>query len=163
MVQRQRRAVLVGAEEPREVAHHHEHHGAQAEDAVRRRDQVEQQPGHGCWHEYHGTDWETAFDFYAGLFGWTKAEAMDMGPEGTYQLYGMQDGMLGGMMNAPAHSPHRGWLYYFGVPNLDRAMAAVTANGGTVLFGPQEVPGGASILQCLDDQGALFALIGPRG
>lgn len=123
-----------------------------------------QKAGHGCWHEYHAAgEWTPAFDFYAGLFGWSKAEAMDMGPEGVYQLFGLRDGMLGGMMNGMAHSPHRGWLYYFTVPNIDQAMAAVQECGGRVLFGPQEVPGGGHIIQCLDDQGALFALIGARG
>ena len=30
---------------------------------------------------------ELAFDFYAGQFGWTKTDAMDMGEMGTYQLF----------------------------------------------------------------------------
>jgi uncharacterized protein len=38
----------------------------------------------------------------------------------------------------------------------------VKSKGGQILFGPQEVPGEAWILQCLDPQGAMFCLVGPR-
>jgi uncharacterized protein len=40
-------------------------------------------PGHVGWHELHAGDGVSAFAFYSGLFGWTKAEAMDMGPDGS--------------------------------------------------------------------------------
>ena len=39
-------------------------------------------PGHVGWRELHAGDGESAFAFYAGLFGWTKGEAVDMGPMG---------------------------------------------------------------------------------
>ena len=35
---------------------------------------------------------------------------------------------------------------------------AVKANGGQVLHGPVEVPGGDWIVQCMDPQGAVFSL-----
>ena len=44
-------------------------------------------PGHVGWHELHAGDLDSAFAFYSGLFGWTKAEAMDMGPMGVYQIF----------------------------------------------------------------------------
>src|SRR5260370_33231634 len=39
-------------------------------------------PGHVGWRELHAGDGQSAFAFYSGLFGWTKAEAMDMGAMG---------------------------------------------------------------------------------
>jgi hypothetical protein len=36
----------------------------------------------------------------------------------------------------------------------------IKAGGGTVVFGPQDVPGGSQIVQALDPQGAYFALVG---
>ena len=39
----------------------------------------------------------------------------------------------------------------------------MTAGGGTVLNGPMAVPGGGWIIQALDPQGAMFALVGMRG
>ena len=35
-------------------------------------------PGHVGWHELHAGDGESAFAFYSGLFGWTKAEVRVM-------------------------------------------------------------------------------------
>jgi hypothetical protein len=35
----------------------------------------------------------------------------------------------------------------------------IKANGGQVLMGPQEVPGGSWIVQAVDPQGAAFALV----
>ena len=54
------------------------------------------------------------------------------------------------------------WLYYFNVEAIDAAAARVTAGGGQVINGPHEVPGGAWIIQCMDPQGAMFALVAPR-
>ena len=45
------------------------------------------------------SDWKSAFEFYSGLFGWTKGEAMDMGPMGTYQIVERDGQMFGAMMN----------------------------------------------------------------
>lgn len=53
------------------------------------------------------------------------------------------------------------WLYYFGVPSIDEAVTRITDNGGSIMHGPSEVPGGALIVQAADPQGALFALVGP--
>ena len=36
-------------------------------------------PGTIGWHELNTSNWKSAFEFYSGLFGWTKGEAMDMG------------------------------------------------------------------------------------
>lgn len=119
-------------------------------------------PGRVGWHELYSDDQGKAFDFYAGLFGWVKKDAMDMGPMGTYQIFGTADTALGGMMNRPPNVPVCCWTYYFNVGNVDQAAERVKSAGGRVLHGPQEVPGGAFVLQCLDPQGAVFALVGTR-
>ena len=54
------------------------------------------------------------------------------------------------------------WLFYFNVDNIDAAAERVTTNGGQVLMGPIEVPGGGWIIQGRDPQGAAFSLFGPR-
>ena len=59
-------------------------------------------PGTTGWHELYAGDLDTAFPFYSKLFGWTKADAMDMGPMGTYQLFAVRGGTaIGGMMTKP--------------------------------------------------------------
>lgn len=119
-------------------------------------------PGHIGWRELHAGDQKRDFAFYAGLFGWTKAEAIDMGQMGVYQLFAAGDAAIGGMMTKTDAVPAPFWLYYVNVDNIDAAASRVTENRGQVLNGPHEVPGGAWIVQCRDPQGAMFALVGPK-
>jgi hypothetical protein len=120
-------------------------------------------PGHIGWHELHAGDGVKAFEFYSGLFGWTKAEAMDMGPLGVYQLFATGgDQPVGGIMTKMADTPKPFWLYYFNVDAIDAAMKRATDNGATVVNGPMEVPGGSWIVQCIDPQGAMFAMLAQK-
>lgn len=119
-------------------------------------------PGSPGWHELHAGEWQSAFAFYADLFGWTKAEAVDMGAMGTYQLFAAGAEPIGGMMTKFESVPAPFWLYYFTVDAIDAAADRVTGRGGQVLQGPHEVPGGMWIVQCQDPQGAMFALVGPH-
>lgn len=117
--------------------------------------------GHGNWNELMTTDPEAGFAFYAGLFGWTRGEAMDMGQMGTYQLFRHKGRDIGGMMGL-GQAPMPCWLPYFGANGIDDAITRVTGAGGRVAHGPFEVPGGAFIAVCTDPQGAWFALVGPK-
>jgi uncharacterized protein len=120
------------------------------------------QPGDVSWHELVTSDWQAAYDFYRELFGWAKTSAMDMGSAGTYQMYGeKQDGRpYGGMYNFTPEMPRvpPNWLVYLRVTDLDASLDRVRQLGGQVLNGPMEVPGGDRIAQCMDPQGAAFAL-----
>jgi uncharacterized protein len=118
-------------------------------------------PGTIGWHELYAADWKSAFSFYEKLFGWTKADAIDMGAMGTYQLFTTGGDAVGGMMTKPPQVPHPYWGYYINVAAIDAAVARVTAGGGTVVNGPMQVPGGQWIVQAIDPQGAGFALVAP--
>ena len=122
--------------------------------------------GHVGWHELHAGDGAAAFAFYAGQFGWEKHEAMDMGPAGSYQMFGVagsaKDKSLGGMMTKMPETPRPHWLYYINVDAIDAAVERINGAGGKVVNGPMEVPGGSWIVNALDPQGALFALVAPR-
>jgi predicted enzyme related to lactoylglutathione lyase len=119
-------------------------------------------PGTVGWRELYAEDWTSAFSFYATMFGWTKGDAVDMGPMGTYQLFAAGAAAVGGMMTKPPAVPAPHWAYYFNVTGIDAAAARVTAGGGTVINGPHQVPGGQWIVQCADPQGAHFALVAQR-
>lgn len=119
-------------------------------------------PGHTGWHELYADDWEKALAFYGEMFGWQKADAIDMGEMGTYQLFAAGGEPIGGMFNRPRSVPATFWLFYFNVDDIDTAVTRVESGGGKVLNGPMEVPGGAWIIQCEDPQGAMFALVGAR-
>ena len=121
----------------------------------------EGQVGRFSWNELATSDYKGAFSFYSDLFGWEPQEAMDMGPGGIYQIYGRGGAPLGGMFNKPdemAGPPM--WLYYVSVEDVNDSVKKVAELGGQVLNGPMEVPGGDVIAQCVDPQGALFALHG---
>jgi predicted enzyme related to lactoylglutathione lyase len=116
-------------------------------------------PGTIGWHELRARDGAAAFGFYAALFGWTKGEALDMGPMGTYQLFEVDGVPSGAIMNKEPDSPMPGWRYYFRVDAIDAALGRVRKLGGTVTMGPSEVPGGLWVAHALDPQGAVFALM----
>jgi len=121
----------------------------------------QQKHGHGNWHELMSSDPTAGLAFYGKLFGWTASTAMDMGAMGTYQLFAHQGQDIGGMMGLMG-SPVSAWVPYFGVNGIDAAITRITANGGTILNGPMEVPGGAWVCMATDPQGAAFALVGPK-
>ena len=120
-------------------------------------------PGRICWFELAASDPDAAFAFYADLFGWTKAEAHDMGPMGIYQTFSTGGPPVGGMMKTPPGMPTPFWLYYFSVDAAGAAAERVTQAGGRVVHGPTQVPGGGWIAQCLDPQGALFGMSSMQG
>jgi predicted enzyme related to lactoylglutathione lyase len=99
--------------------------------------------GEFSWHELATNDWEAAWGFYATLFDWQLDHDMDMGPMG---------------INRPPEMPVCAWMPYARVADVDAACAKVTELGGQVLSGPMEVPGGDMVAQCMDPQGAAFAI-----
>jgi hypothetical protein len=118
-------------------------------------------PGTVGWHELAAGDLASAWTFYSGLFGWTRDQAIDMGEMGTYQLFAAGGPAIGGMMSKPPQVPQAGWLYYINVDAIDAAVARAAAGGGQVVNGPMQVPGGSWIAQCIDPQGAMFAMVAP--
>lgn len=115
--------------------------------------------GEFCWRELITSDSSAAFAFYSELFGWNVVQDMDMGPMGTYRIYGLGERGLGGMMTTPAGAPMPPtWVYYVNTADLDATLARATGRGAKLLHGPMEVPGGARIVQLMDPQGAVFAL-----
>jgi uncharacterized protein len=119
-------------------------------------------PGFIGWHELHGGDPERSFAFYSGLFGWTKGDALDMGPVGTYQIFSTKGQQSGGMMRKMEQEPAPHWVYYITVDAIDAAQERVKSAGGQVVHGPVQVPGGSWIINGIDPQGAMFALVAPK-
>src|SRR5690606_22371276 len=117
-------------------------------------------PGHAAWNELMTSDPAAGWEFYSGLFGWTKGQAMDMGPNGTYQLFRRNGNDIGAMMGL-RDSPHPNRLPYSSVEgSVTDAIARINENGGHIHLGPGEVPGPASIAVGHDPQGAWFAIVG---
>ena len=118
-------------------------------------------PGRVGWSELLALDWAQAFAFYGELFGWQKAD-VDVGETGTYQLFAVGGEAIGGMLTKPTFAPEPFWLHYFNIGDLDATTRRVTAGGGQILHGPVETSDGRWVTQCIDPQGAFFALQGKR-
>lgn len=124
------------------------------------------QPGELQWHELYTSDVEAAFAFYQQVAGWERMGEVDMGPMGSYLLWGRDGRQLGGMMKLPpgmktpdGREVPPSWMYYVTVDDLDAALERARGKGATVLNGPMEVPGGQRIVQLLDPQGAAISLL----
>jgi predicted enzyme related to lactoylglutathione lyase len=118
--------------------------------------------GHCNWNELATPDPAAALAFYKARFGWEKGDAMPMGEMGDYQFITHHGETIGAVMKRTEGGPPSAWTFYFGVEDIDVAAQVVSGNGGTIHYGPAEVPGGVFIIVAGDPQGAMFGLVGPR-
>lgn len=112
-------------------------------------------PGTLVWNELSSPDLDASSAFYSRLFGWTIAPF-----EGSPEPYlAIKNGAAnnGGIrqLTPPGTPPH--WLVYFGVEDIDAALAKVQELGGTKYAGPIDIQI-AKIAVVADPQGAVFAL-----
>jgi hypothetical protein len=95
--------------------------------------------------------------FYSRTFGWTFTK-WD-GPN-DYWLVGTGEngpGIDGGM--AKRQNPQHSLSNTIGVESVDRALEAVTANGGTVLSGKAAIPGVGWLAYFADPEGNPMGLM----
>ena len=111
-----------------------------------------------AWVELMSTDPARAMAFYSELFGWVPTEAMDLGEMGTYQMFGTKEHSFGGLQKSAPNMPMSAWAYYFAVDAAGARMAAATAAGSKVLYGPMPVPGNGFAGLLVDPQGAAFGV-----
>jgi predicted enzyme related to lactoylglutathione lyase len=114
------------------------------------------------WHELLAVDLDKEVEFYCELFGWQKADTDDHLME-AYLKLSAGGQAIGGVFRKSAEEPIPFWLLYFNVDDLDAAVQRVRAGGGKAFCNEEELPGGLSVAQCADPQGAAFALQGKRG
>jgi predicted enzyme related to lactoylglutathione lyase len=118
-------------------------------------------PGQFIWNELHTTDVTKALLFYEKVVGFSH-RAMDMGPGGVYHVLSTGGVERGGVTHwlAPGAPPH--WLPYVHVDDVDATLGRATRHGGTVLFGPEEIPGVGRLGGFTDPTGAALAMIKPK-
>jgi predicted enzyme related to lactoylglutathione lyase len=137
-------------------------------------------PGGIGWYELMADDADAAFTFYSAVFGWTIAEDMPLGDPslgdpslgdpslgetadaGVYRIFAQDGRPTGGMMTRPDTVPVPHWAAYITVDGLQAAVARIGEAGGSIVYGPAEVPGPAYIVNAIDPQGAPFALVADR-
>ena len=119
------------------------------------------EPGSLAWNELYTNDVDRAGKFYVDTLGWTT-KAEDMGPMGTYTLFGLpgEKRSVGGMMPMLPHMkgvpPH--WLAYFAVTSCDASTKKATELGGKVVVSPTDIPNVGRFSVIHDPQNAVFAL-----
>lgn len=113
------------------------------------------------WNELTTDDQQGALDFYGEVFGWTYPDTMPMGAMGDYVFIDVAGTQIGAIMQRPADAPPANWRFYFRSPDIEAAADKVKAGGGTVLHGPQDVPGGDRIIVVSDPEGVNVGIVGP--
>lgn len=129
-----------------------EHRGARLTD----------EPGALTWVELTTSDTEKSKTFYGEVFGWTE-ETSDGGGM-AYTEFGLGDKKIAGMMAKPPGMPAElpsYWMPYFQTTDPDRLAGEITALGGTIMAGPDDIPGGGRYVVATDPQGAAFGLYRP--
>src|SRR3546814_19088760 len=93
---------------------------------------------HVRWNELMTSDPDAAIAFYRKHFGWGQEGAFDMGDMGAYRFLQLGEVGIGAVMGVMPGVPAPMWSYYLGVDDIDRAAAAIPANGGTITNEPME-------------------------
>ena len=119
-------------------------------------------PQHCRWNQLQTSDYKAAIANYCSLFGWTQEGSMPMGPVGDYCFVQNEGVNIGAIMPLMDDVTNPVWSYFFGVDDIDRAVAAVERGGGQLDSPLQQIPGGEYSVHCFDPEGAGFGLVGPR-
>ena len=125
-------------------------------------------PEHGdfCWSEFAVTDLEKSKAFYSNVFGWEFKASENAGNEMAYMefsscggdqpdsaLYQIDPNMFGGTP-PPPHIAQ-----YVSVDNVDATLEKAKTLGGTVVFGPYDIPNVGRMAVITDPTGANISLI----
>ena len=122
----------------------------------------EEKSAHGtfCWNELMTRDAAAAEKFYSELLGWKMADSGMPGMKYTLIKAGEKD--AGGMMEMPPEIPKEvppHWMGYIAVDDVDSLVEKTKELGGTILFGPQDIPQVGRFCTIQDPTGAVVSLI----
>ncbi|TDC56023.1 VOC family protein [Actinomadura sp. KC345] len=117
-------------------------------------------PGFASWVELASSDLEASRDFYCELFGWYvyTLTAAEVGDYDVFTLGDVQGPEIGGMFGLADGSQRSAWTIFFRTDDLPARLDAVREAGGQVLVEPMNVADLGRMAQCVDSQGADFAL-----
>ena len=111
-------------------------------------------PGTPSWVDLGSPDVDASVAFYSALFGWEVAEA---DPDaGGYRLAHLRGRTVAGI--GPQQGPVSAWTTYFDTADVDKSVAAITDNGGSVMMPPMDVMDQGRMAIAMDPEGAAFGL-----
>jgi len=121
--------------------------------------------GRFCWHELLTSDPEGAQAFYKDVIGWST-QAWEGGGE-PYTMWMTSETAVGGVMRLPPPAVEAGapphWVTYVAVSDADGVIERTTSKGGTLVWGPEDIPEIGRVAFLADPQGAHFAIHQPAG
>ena len=120
------------------------------------------EPGHCRWNELSTSNAPGALAFYQAALGFNQNGGMPMGEAGEYAFIAVGETTIGAISPVMSPGARPAWLPYFDTTSTAAAKPLIEANGGSVMMGPHEVPGGDWIIVAHDPQGAVFGIVGPK-
>ena len=116
------------------------------------------QHGDFIWYELITPDPDAAERFYGPMLGWTFKKSDQAGID--YRLFSTDEAQVGGLMKTPGGAPMPpAWLGYVGVDNVDKMVASIRDVGGSVHYGPDDIPNVGRFAFVADPQGASFYIM----
>ena len=116
--------------------------------------------GDWCWNELWTSDVSKALTFYQKVIGY-GVDTMDMGEHGSYYILKTGDKQRAGVTSSVHPAAPSLWLPYVVVDDCDAQAEKCAALGGTVMFGPADIPGIGRFAILQDPPGAPFAILKP--
>lgn len=125
-------------------------------------------PKHGdfCWTEIASDNLPACKTFYSNVFGWQFEKSKSTGDEFEYlefssdggeqkdgALYEMNPMMFGGTIPPPHIA------LYVSVDNVDETAAKAVELGGSIMFGPYDIPNVGRMAVINDPTGAAVSII----
>jgi len=112
--------------------------------------------GTPCWVDLGAPDVAASTAFYGAVLGWSFFDSgAEFGNYNICQVNGHAAAAIG-----PKQDPSQptAWTVYLASDDADATAAAITANGGTVLADPFDVPGNGRMTVAMDPTGAAFGV-----
>ena len=116
------------------------------------------EPGALIWNELITDKPDAALAFYEAVVGLEHA-TMEMAPGDNYILLKAGGTEVGGCMEPPMPEVPNHWHVYFAVEDTDASAAKASAEGGTIMVEPFDIPTVGRSAVLADPQGATFSVL----
>jgi predicted enzyme related to lactoylglutathione lyase len=118
-------------------------------------------PGSMWWAELVTRDIQSAKAFYSALLGWRPVDTLKYGIR--YSVFKQGEESLAGLLTIGtdwgAVTPY--WQVLFAVDDCNARVKRATDAGGSLVFGPRDVPNAGRAAIVSDPQHAVFVLMQP--
>ncbi|MBB3060506.1 VOC family protein [Microbulbifer rhizosphaerae] len=119
--------------------------------------------GDFIWYELMSADADRAQAFYGELTGWRFSDSGQPGRD--YRIVNAGEEPVGGLLQLTReqreHGAQPNWMGYICVDDVEKSLAAIGADGGTVMMPAMAIPGAGTLAMVGDPQGVPFYIMHP--